>query len=106
MSRSTIRQWLIDQSSPLVLNTSADNLGFVGKYRPSGKEVLLQFYGYHKIKPEEPKGTSSKRESYNLVVEDIEKSWKKTEIGLKSREAIIYMVKKLKVLLPNENRII
>ena len=57
--------------------------------------MLLQFYGYHKIKQEESKGTSFKRESYILVVEDVEKWWKKRGISLKSRDAIICMVKKL-----------
>ena len=70
-------------------------MGVIGKYPPSGKEVLLQFFVYHKIKQEESKGTSTKQESLILVVEDIEKWWKKTGIGLKNRDAIIYMVKKL-----------
>ena len=73
MSCSTTKQWLIDESPLLILNTGTDRLRFIGKYPPSGKEVLLQFYGYHKIKQEESKGTSSKRESFIQVVEDIEK---------------------------------
>ena len=95
MSRSTTKLWLIDESSPLNLNTGTDRFGFTGKYPPSGKEVLLQFYGYHTVKQKESKGTSSKRESILLVVEDIAQWWKKSGIGLKTPDAIIYMIKQL-----------
>jgi len=95
MSRSSTKLWLIEESPPLNLNTGTDRFGFTGKYPPTGKEVLLQFYGYHKLKQEESKGTSSKRESILLVVEDIAQWWKKSGIGLKTSDAIIYMIKQL-----------
>ena len=95
MSRSTAKLWLIDESPPLNLNTGTDRFGFTGKYPPSGKEVLLQFYGYHTVKQKESKGTSSKRESILLVVEDIAQWWKKSGIGLKTPDAVIYMIKQL-----------
>ena len=83
MSRATTMLWLTSESPPRNLRSGTAQLGFVGKYPPTGKHILLQFYGYHKIKQERSEGAFSKRESIILVVHDIKQWWKKLESNLK-----------------------
>ena len=92
MSRASTKLWLINKSPPLDIITGADRSGFNSKYPPTGEQVLLQFYGYHRKKQEASGGTSSKAESVVLVVQDIEHWWSRTGIQLKATSTINYMV--------------
>ena len=56
-TKSTTTLWLLEQSPPLI--TSEGEQKFVSAYSPTCKQVLLQFYGYHKHLQTETKMQSS-----------------------------------------------
>ena len=90
-TKSKSKLWLLDQSTPLV--TSSDLINFAGAYPPSRRQVLLQFYGYHKYLQ-----TSSNLQSFTMkaiksVVKDLRKWWARTGKPTKSNQAIEKMIK-------------
>ena len=62
--------WLFDKCPPLF--NAQGNHGFTCSFPPTGEQVLLQFYGYHRYLQDISKLKSSVSDAVQLVITDLQ----------------------------------
>ena len=81
---------LIAQPIPVFL--TGERQKFKGAFPPTGKDVLIQFYGYHEYYQSLSNRQSKKFDAAKFVCEDLEDWWRNSGIRLKNSRHIIKMI--------------
>ena len=79
-TKSNTKLTLIGKSPPIF--TTEGSQEFTGSFPPTGEQILLQLYAYHKYLQEATGTRSSFKDASRFIIKDIEIWWEPTGITI------------------------